>query len=132
MRRLGLLAVLALAGCGGSGSHSAVQTVAKYGAYPAQTIAREPGGPTVCRKDAAIVARDAKAFYLHSTTTGAYPADLYYTIIREAFADFEARGCAASYLRGPLHARLSTGQLQTLIADLPATLAEIVRAGLRS
>ena len=132
MRRLALLAVLVLAGCGGGGRHSAAVTVAKYGAYPAQTIAAEPGSPAECRRDAAAVARDAKAFVAHSTTTAAYPADLYYTIIREAFADFEARGCDASYLRAPLEATLPAGQRRTLVADLPASLAAIVREGLRS
>lgn len=132
MPRIGLIAILLLAGCGGGGHRPRAVTVGSYGAFPAQTIAPERGGPAACRRDAAFVARDATAFVAHSTTTSAYPADLYYTILREAFADFEARGCAASYLRAPLEAALTDSGRQTLVADLPAALAAIVRAGLGS
>ena len=121
--------VLVAAGCGGG--HPKALTVASYGSYPAQTIAPEPGGPANCRRDAAALGRDAKAFVAHTTTAAAYPDDLYYTIIREAFVDFEARGCAPSYLRAPLLAVLTPGQRRILAADLPATFAGIVRAALR-
>jgi len=121
--------VVVLAGCGGGGRSGAV-TVAKYGSYPAQTIAKEAGGPVNCRTDARALAHDAKRFVAHTTTTAAYPADLYYSIIREAFADFEARSCSPSYLRAPLTSLLTAAQRKWLVADLPATFAAIVRTAL--
>lgn len=129
MRRLSLLAVLALAGCGG-GSHGHAQTVGAYGSFPAATVAAAPGGPANCRKDGEVFARDAKRFVAHSTTTSSYPADLYYMIIREDFADFEARGCAPSYLHDPLVRRLTAAERRALVANLPAAMAARVRAGL--
>ncbi len=132
MRRLSLLLAvltLQLAGCGG-GSHGHTQTVGAYGSFAATTVAAAPGGPANCRKDGEIFARDAKLFVAHSTTTAAYPADLYYMILREDFADFEARECAPSYLHDPLVHRLSAAERRVLVADLPAAMAATVRAGL--
>ncbi len=129
MRRLSLLAVLALAGCGG-GSHGHVQTVGAYGTYRGATVASAPGGPANCRKDAEVFAVDAKRFVAHSTTTSSYPADLYYVILREDFADFQARGCAPSYLRDPLTQRLTASERRVLVADLPSAMAAVVRAAL--
>ena len=128
MRRLGLIAVLALAGCGGV--HVRTQTVGAYGSFAATTVAAAPGGPANCRKDAEIFARDATRFVAHSTTTSSYPADLYYVILREDFADFQARGCAPSYLHDPLVQRLTASERRVLVADLPAAMAAVVRAGL--
>lgn len=128
MRRLSLIAVLALAGCGGGGSHGHTQTVGAYGTFTAATVAALPGGPANCRKDGEDFARDAKRFVAHTTTAAAYPADLYYMIIREDFADFEARGCAPSYLHDPLVRRLTASERRVLVADLPAAMAATVRA----
>ena len=131
MRRLSLLAVLALAlaGCGG-GSHGHAQTVGAYGSFAATTVAALPGGPANCRKDGEIFARDAKRFVAHSTTSASYPADLYYVILRDDFADFEARECAPSYLHDPLVQRLNASERRVLVANLPAAMAATVRAGL--
>lgn len=129
MRRLSLLAVLALA-LAGCGTHMRTQTVGAYGSFAATTVAALPGGPASCRKDAEIFARDAKRFVAHSTTTSSYPADLYYVILREDFADFRARGCAPSYLRDPLVQGLTAQERRVLVADLPSAMAAVVRAGL--
>jgi len=128
VRRLSLLAVLALAGCGG-GSHGHAQTVGAYGSFAATTVAALPGGPANCRKDGEVFARDAKRFVAHSTTTAAYPADLYYVILRDDFADFQARGCAPSYLHDPLVRRLTAPERRVLVADLPTAMAAVVRSG---
>jgi hypothetical protein len=86
--------------------------------------------PAECARDGRIFARDALAFVEHSTTDAAYPADLYYSIIRGDFADFQARRCEPSYLRAPLRAHLSAPQRTTLVGDLPQAMADVVRAGL--
>jgi len=132
MRRLAVATgVLALAGCGG-GSHGHAQTVGAYGSFPAATVSAAPGGPVNCRKDAAVFARDAQRFVAHASTNAAYPADLYYMIIREDFADFEARGCDPRYLGAALEQRLTAAQRKLLVGDLPSTMAAVIRAGLGS
>ncbi|HEY4414015.1 MAG TPA: hypothetical protein VGN06_13555 [Gaiellaceae bacterium] len=126
-----LFCAAVLAGCGGSstggGKHSVV--VPAYGEHPATTVSAAPS-PAACAADARIIARDAVALVEHSTGTTAYPADLYYTIIREDLADFEARSCEADLLGPPLRARLTPKQRAVLVDALPRTLAAVIRAGL--
>jgi hypothetical protein len=123
--------VLVLAGCGAShGAAGHVQTVGAYGDHPATTVAAAPGRPAVCSQDAEIFARDARRFVAHSTTAAAYPADLYYMIIREDLADFQARGCDARYLGDALVVRLTPPQRRVLVADAPSAMAAVIRAGL--
>jgi hypothetical protein len=116
-----------LAGCGGG--HRATLTVPGYGPYPAQTITGTPS-PAECAKDARIFTRDALALLAHSGAN-AYPADLYYSIIREDFADFEARRCDPKVLGPPLRRGLAAKQRAALVADLPSVMAQVVRDGLR-
>lgn len=118
----------ALAGCGGGGRHAV--TVQAYGDHPATTVSAASATPAACAADSRIFARDAVALLAHSSTNAAYPADLYYTIIREDFADFEARGCEPRYLGTALRARLTPAQRAALVADLPRTMADVLRAGL--
>lgn len=116
-----------LAGCGGGG-HRATLTVPGYGPYPAQTITGTPS-PAECAKDARIFTRDALALLAHSGAN-AYPADLYYSIIREDFDDFEARRCDPKVLGPPLRRGLAAKQRAALVADLPSVMAQVVRDGL--
>jgi hypothetical protein len=121
VRRLPLaFAVLALAGCGGGHGHT--QTVGAYGNHPATTVAAAPGGPAVCRQDARVFASDARRFIAH-TKGGAYPADLYYVILRQDLADFQARACARTYI----HDVLTAAERRVLAAALPSAMAAVVR-----
>ncbi len=95
-----LLCSAVLAGCGGGDRRHTV-TVPAYGDHPATTVSASTS-PAACAADARIFARDAVALVAHSSTNAAYPSDLYYTIIREDFADFEARACAPRLLGPPL------------------------------
>lgn len=129
MKRVWILpsAAALLAGCGG-GSRGTV-TVPVYGVYPPGTVAVSHS-PAECAKDARIFARDALALVVHSSTNSAYPADLYYSIIRGDFADFEARSCDPKLLGPPLRTRLTSKQRAALVAYLPNAMAKVVRDGL--
>jgi hypothetical protein len=122
-----LLCSAVLGGCGGGQRHTV--TVPAYGDHPATTVSASTS-PAACAADARIFARDAVALVAHSSANAAYPADLYYTIIREDFADFEARACEPTLLGPVLRARLTPKQRAVLIAGLPRTIANAVRAGL--
>ncbi len=95
---------------------------------PRQTITGTPS-PAECAKDARIFTRDALALLAHSGAN-AYPADLYYSIIREDFDDFEARRCEPKVLGPPLRRGLTPKQRAALVADLPSVMAQVVRDGL--
>jgi hypothetical protein len=120
-------AAMLLAGCGAT-KHRAV-TVGAYGNFPAQTITGS-ASPLECSRDARAFARDGLALLAHSGAHAAYPADLYYSIIREDFADFEARGCDPKTLGPALRAHLTAHQRAALVADLPTVMAKVVLAGL--
>jgi len=122
-----LLCSAVLAGCGGGRRHTV--TVPAYGDHPATTVSASTS-PAACAADARVFARDAVALVTHSSSNAAYPSDLYYTIIREDFADFEARACAPRLLGPPLEARLTPKQRAALVAALPRTMADVVQAGL--
>jgi hypothetical protein len=124
-----MLAALAtlLAGCGAT-KHRAV-TVGAYGNFPAQTITGV-ASPAECARDGRAFARGAILLLAHSGPNASYPADLYYSILREEFADFEARGCDPKALGDALRARLTAKQRGALVADLPEVMAKVVRAGL--
>jgi hypothetical protein len=134
--RAALIGVLAgafvLAGCGSSGRHSdAVVTVPAYGVFPQTTVAAgEAGSAKACRRDAEAFADGARMFLAHSGPRAAYPADLYYVILREAAADFRARGCAPALLGAALERTLSAKQRTALVAGLPVSIAETVRQSL--
>lgn len=119
--------VALLAGCGG-GEHRVV-TVGAYGNYPAQTISGA-ASPAECARDGSAFARDGLMLLAHSGSSAAYPADLYYAILREDFADFEARACDPTYIGVALRRRLTAAQRTALVAALPEVMAKVVRAGL--
>jgi len=83
-----------------------------------------------CAKDARVFAQDALALLDHTSVNTAYPADLYYTIIRSDFADFEARSCEPKVLGAALRRRLTVEQRATLVGYLPHTMAQVVHEGL--
>ena len=124
------LAAGLLAGCGGGGHGAKVVTVPAYGEHPAATVSGSYSA-TECAKDARIFARDALTLVDHTSANAAYPADLYYTIIRSDFADFEARSCGSKVLGAALRAGLTAGQRSVLVANLPKTMAQVVLDGLR-
>ena len=117
-----------LAGCGGGG-RAKVVTVQAYGEHPAATVSGVYSAAE-CAKDARIFARDALALLDHSGANAAYPSDLYYTIIRSDFADFEARSCGPNVLGTALRARLTARQRAALVGYLPHAMAQVVRSGL--
>ena len=124
-----VLCCAVLAGCGGGGGTKRTVVVPAYGEHPATTVSVSPS-PAACAADARIVARDAVAFVQHSSGISAYPADLYYMIIREDLADFAARSCEPKLLGPALRARLTPKQRAVLVGALPNTLATVIRAGL--
>jgi hypothetical protein len=126
-------AALLLAGCGGGGGKKVISvnvvTVPAYGEHPAATVSGAHSA-VECAKDARVFARDALTLLDHSTSNAAYPADLYYTIIRSDFADFEARSCDAKLLGAALRARLTARQRAALVGYLPQSMAQVLRDGL--
>jgi hypothetical protein len=66
----------------------------------------------------------------HSGANAAYPADLYYMIIREDFTDFQARRCDPKLLGAELRHRLTDKQRAALLGDLPYAMADVVRSAL--
>ncbi|HEY5099536.1 MAG TPA: hypothetical protein VII54_05745 [Gaiellaceae bacterium] len=130
MKRVWILpfAVALLAGCGGGGSSSGTVTLSGSDYFHAatETVSHSPAE---CAEDARIFTRDALALLAHSGAN-AYPADLYYSIIRDDFADFEARRCEPKVLGPPLRRGMTAKQRAALIADLPSVMAQVVRDGL--
>jgi hypothetical protein len=116
-----------LAGCGGGGSGTV--TFSGNGEFHAatETVSHSPAE---CAEDARIFTSDALALLAHSGASAAYPADLYYSIIRDVFADFEARRCGPRVLGPPLRRSLTAKQRAALVADLPNVMAQVVRDGL--
>jgi hypothetical protein len=123
---LGALVLVLLAGCGSSGRRSV--TVPAYGEHPAQTIAAAPADPRACRADAGSFAAQSRAFLAHSGPQAAYPADLWYVILREALADFRARSCDPAILGRALDRQLTPKEEAALVDGLPASMAGFVRA----
>ena len=134
-RRSGLvaatLAVTVVAACGGtSRTNGPVVTVPAYGEHPAGTVSGH-ASKVVCLQDAHAFARDAVRLLAHSGADAAYPADLYYVMVREDFADFLARRCDTKDLGNALKLAFTSKQRSALVADLPRAMAEIVRLSSR-
>lgn len=128
-------AALLLAGCGSSGGGKAagrVVTVGAYGPFPAQTVTVSPSAADtrICRQDADSFASQSVLYLAHSGKRAAYPADLWYVILREAMADLQARGCDPAVLGHALGRKLTARQRAALISFLPATMGESVRVAL--
>lgn len=126
-----VVAALAVAGCGGSsgGGKSAAQaTIPAYGVTPALTVARSNG--KACRTDARTLAEDARGFLAHFGSSAAYPADLNYVILRADLARLQAGRCDPRLLGGALRRMLTAKQRAELVADLPGSMARVVRKSL--
>jgi hypothetical protein len=129
-----LLVPVALVGCGGSSGHSGAGTVTvpAYGVYSKTTV---PGaaapGTRVCRVTARTFAGDALMFLAHIRPHGAYPADLYYVIMRGHLASFQAHRCDVTLLGSALTRSLTARQRRALVAALPHTMAGTVGEGLK-
>jgi hypothetical protein len=124
---------LLLSGCTGTRAGSVPRTrtvtVASYAGFPATTIVGSYSA-AACRDDARSYVRSALQFVAHSGPAAAYSADNYYLLLRQVFADFQARSCPNAILGEALRQRMSAGQRSSLIADLPAVMAGPVRQAL--
>lgn len=133
-RKLAPLVVAAvfMAGCGSSSRDTAATvSVGAYGVTPATTETTTTAPAAVCRRDAGILVRDAKGFVAHfDSTLGAYPADLNYVIVRNDLARFRSHGCDPSLLGRTLSAGLTAVQRSKLVAHLPESMAQALRAAL--
>jgi hypothetical protein len=127
------VAAIALAGCESSNHRSAsTVTVPAYGVFPERTVSSSSAPPSehVCEEDARAFTRGATQFLAHYGPQAAYPADLYYVILREAYSDFAARRCEPELLGAALRRRLTARQRSTLVDLLPSTMAAAVRRAL--
>ena len=124
---------VALAGCGGSSGHSGpgTVTVPAYGVYAQATVTGSAAPVTrACRVTARYFAADAIVFLAHVRPHGAYPADLYYVILRDHLATFQAHRCDVKLLGSALAHSLTARQRRTLLAVLPNQMAATVGEGL--
>jgi uncharacterized protein YceK len=131
MRRYAVLLfviVIVMAGCGSSRRQRSV-TVPAYGVFSETTVTGSADG-RVCEGDARAFTRGAEQFLAHYGAQAAYPADLYFVIMREPFSDFEARRCEPALLGKALARRLTTKQRSRLVGLLPGTMATAVRKAL--
>ncbi len=130
-----VLSAATLTGCGSSAPNARAPgqaTRPAYDVYPPDTISvptANPGSPA-CRSDASAFAHTALYFLAHSGPESAYPADLYYSIMREEIADYTARRCSPKLLGSALERSLTARQRRTLVADLPHQMATVVRQAL--
>jgi hypothetical protein len=121
--------VVALAGCGHSSRHSSPRTVTvpAYGVYSQTKVAGSAAsGARSCRVRAETFSRGAVQFLAHVRPHGAYPADIYYFLMRQRLAGFEAHRCDVKLLGSALAHALTTRQRRTLVAVLPKTMATTV------
>jgi hypothetical protein len=127
------VAVLVLAGCGSSSKHSGsgAVTVPAYGVYASSTV---PGstasGAGHCRATAQRFAGGTLMFLAHVRPHGAYPSDIYYFLLRERLASFNAHRCDVKLLGSAVAHTLTTSQRRTLLAALPGTMAATLRKAL--
>ena len=126
-----LLEAAVLAGCGGSHRPAAhLETIPSDGSFPQITVTVYGNSTADCAGDADAYARNAKLLLGHSGPDAGYPGDLYYFNMRNAFRDFQVRGCARSIMGAVLAQRFSRRELRMLLADVPRTMAPVVRAAL--
>jgi hypothetical protein len=134
--KLVLLAVgsVLLAGCGSSSRDTAATvSVPAYGLTPATTVTTTTASAADCRRDTAILVRDANGFVAHfDSALGAYPADLNYVIVRNDLARFRSHGCDPALLGRALSTGLTAVERRKLVAHLPESMAQTLRAALAS
>ncbi len=124
-----VVSVVALTGCGHSSPNTApgTVTVPAYGVYSQTKV---PGsaasGTRACRVRAETFSRGAVQFLAHVRPHGAYPADIYYFLMRQRLAGFEAHQCDVKLLGSALAHALTARQRRTLLAVLPNTMATTV------
>jgi hypothetical protein len=128
-----LVAPVALAGCGHSSQHRAAGTVTvpAYGVYAKTKVAESAAtGTGACLVTARSFAGEAVKFLAHVRPHGAYPADLYYMIMRDHLAVFQAHRCDVKLLGSALAHSLTAKERHTLLATLPNPMAATVVEGL--
>ena len=140
MGRAGLAAAAATVGvtlvaCGCGSSHRGAighTTVQRYDIYPADTISVPTKDPAskACRQEAVGLARTAVRFVAHYGPASVYPADLYYVLMREELADFDARRCDSKLLGRALAQRLTPPQRRVLVTRAPRPMAVELRRAL--
>ena len=104
-----LAAAAALAGCGSSDKGDPSRPTATIRRRRSRRRRRilAPAGSTPTRlRDA------ARMFLAHSGPQAAYPADLYFVLLRDALADFRARDCDPAVLGAALDRRLTPAERQ--------------------
>jgi hypothetical protein len=110
-----LLALLLLAGCGGSpddGDAERALTVPAYGPFPAMTVPVTKGTPTQCRAEAEAFSRAAESFLRPFPSD----ADNYRVLARVQFIAFQAHRCDTAVLRAALARHLTARQLKDVLA----------------
>ena len=127
-------AALLSSGCGSShrGAAAGHTTVQRYDIYPADTISVPSTKPKsrACRRDSVGLAKASALFVAHSNRASVYPADLYYVLMREELADFDARHCDPKLLGNTLVHALSARQRRFLVAHAPSPMAGELRHAL--
>jgi hypothetical protein len=68
-------------------------------------------------------ARGTLQFLAHVRPHGAYPSDIYYFLMRQRLAGFEAHQCDLKLLGSALAHALTARQRRTLLSALPGTMA---------
>ncbi len=130
-----VIAGIALLSCGCGSSHRGATghtTVQRYDIYPADTISVPSSNPTsrACRRDSVGLAQASARFVAHSNRASVYPADLYYVLMREELADFDARHCDPKLLGNTLVHVLSASQRGFLVTHAPRPMAVELRHAL--
>lgn len=125
-----LLVGLTCAACGGGGASHRAHTVTfvTAGNFPPLTIVGTYSAQG-CAADTRTVVHDGALYYAHSTGLPG-PADLYYYDLREAYAHFQADGCASSELGQEMKRRLTSKQRTFLLHNVASDLQQALRAAL--
>jgi hypothetical protein len=135
-RALAVVAMaVALTACGGRAARHGTGTqvsVPAYGVAPATTISSTAASVRVCRSEAQGFAQDAVDFLEHFGPAAAYPADLNFVILREDLARYAADRCDPRLVGEALQQHLTSAQRRALVADLPDSMAGVVREALAS
>jgi hypothetical protein len=128
---LALLVALGCAGCGGSTARTGrTVTFQGGGAFPPSTIV---GTYSVngCERDAKTLVREARSYYVHSTT-GPGPADLYYDDMRLDFAHFEADACTSEELGQAMAHGLTRREERFLLDNVASDLSQAFHSALNA